>query len=184
MDRPDADPPPLAAEWISLDGTTHEKLNIRWEGGGWTADGVITGLDVQYAIRVDRFWKVRQFLLFRDLEEPDLWLASDGGGRWGEVNGAHRPDLDGCIDLDVLGTPFPNTLPIRRLGLHVGHAAEIQLARVDPETLDVVTIRRRYSRMSERWWRFEAVDGSHAGDVEVDDDGLVVDYPGHFQRVG
>lgn len=24
-------------------------------------------------------------------------------GRWGEVNGAHRPELDGCVDIETLG---------------------------------------------------------------------------------
>ena len=44
---------------------------------------------------------MRQFLLFRDLDEPDLWLATDGTGRWGEMNGAHRPELDGCYDVHL-----------------------------------------------------------------------------------
>ena len=59
--------------------------------------------------------------LFRDLEQPDLWLATDGAGRWGEMNGAHRVELDGCFDLTMSTaatvTPFTATMPIRRLPL-------------------------------------------------------------------
>ena len=169
-------------EWISVDGSTHEKLTMGWESGGWTADGVITGLDIQYAIRTDDHFKVRQFLLFRDLADADLWLASDGGGRWGEVNGSHRADLDGCIDLDMMCTPFTSTLPIRRLSLHVGDTAEIIVALVDPVTLEVVPQRQRYARTSEFGWHFETYDGATTK-FDVDEHGLIVDCPGYFQRV-
>jgi uncharacterized protein len=173
------------AQWISLDGATHEHLRLGWENGGWTADGVITGLEIQYALRIDEHWRVRQFLLFRDVEEPDLWLGSDGAGRWGEINGGHRADLDGCRDLDLVGSPFTTTLPIRRLGLHVGHGAEVVVAWVDPETLAVTPSRQRYSRLSDRLWRVESIDDARAfsAELEVDEDGLVLDYPGQFQRV-
>ncbi len=30
---------------------------------------------IHYVIRLSPTWQVRQFLLFRDLDEPDLWLA-------------------------------------------------------------------------------------------------------------
>ena len=76
-------------------------------------------------MRLTPTWQVRQFLLFRDLDDPDLWLATDGTARWGEMNGAHRVELDGCYDIDLACTPFTNTLPIRRLPLHVGDTAEL-----------------------------------------------------------
>ena len=88
-------------------------------------------------LRLAPTWRVRQFLLFRDLDEPDLWLATDGHNRWGEVNGAHRPELDGCVDIELACSPFPATLPIRRLPLEVGDAAEMPVVTVDVETLAV-----------------------------------------------
>ncbi len=62
-------------------------------------------------IRLSATWQVRQFLLFRDLDEPDLWLGADGTGRWGEMNGAHRHDLAGCTDVELTVTPFTNVDP-------------------------------------------------------------------------
>ena len=50
-----------------------------------------------------------------------LHLESDGEGHWQE-NGKDRPDLHGCIDIDIQATPFTNTLPIRRLGLKTGES--------------------------------------------------------------
>jgi hypothetical protein len=173
----------IEASWRSWNSGHQEQLRLGWEAGGWTADGVISGLKLHYAIRVDDSWTVRHFMLFRDAEEPDLWLAHDGTGKWGEVNGAPRVDLDGCTDIDLGCTPFTNTLPIRRLGLAVGESAEIMAAWVDVETLLVVASPQRYTRLDERRWRFEAMSSGFVADLEVDEHGLVLDYPDLFRRV-
>ena len=172
----------ITAEWSGWDGTGHELLTLGHESGGWTADGVVTGPDVHYVVRVDEQWRVRQFLLFRDQDEPDLWLGVNPTGQWGEINGAHRPELDGCIDLDLGCTPFTNTLPIRRLLLDVDEGAEILVARVDHETLGVVPERQRYTRLAERRWRYWDESG-YTVDLDVDEHGLVVDYPDLFRRL-
>jgi len=127
---------------------------------------------------------VSQFLLFRDADEPDLWLVSDGNGRWSEINGASRPDLDGCLDIDLACTPFTNTLPIRRLSLDVGHTADITVAYIDVETLDVQPDRQRYTRLDTHRWRFEQVSGGFSKDFDVDEFGLLRDYPTLFRRTG
>ena len=106
-----------------LNGAHVSSVDLTWENEGWTANGTIGADDATFVVRMSAQWVVQQFLLFRDMDEPDLWLATDGHGRWGEMNGAHRTELDGCIDIDLAGTPFTNVIPIRRLPLHVGHSA-------------------------------------------------------------
>jgi uncharacterized protein len=175
------------AEWTGWDGEGHEVLTLGWENGGWTADGVVQGIgqrreSVHYVVRLDDRWRLRQFLLFRDLAEPDLWLGVDPSGRWGEVNGVRRPELDGCTAVDLAVTPFTNTLPIRRHRVEVGDAAPLLVARVDHETLSVAAERQRYTRLAERHWRYEDETG-YSVELEVDDDGLVLDYPGLFRRL-
>lgn len=172
----------ITAEWSGWDGAGHELLTLGSESGGWTADGVVSGADVHYAVRLDRQWRARQFLLFRDMAEPDLWLGVNPAGQWGEVNGAHRPELDGCTDVDLKCTPFTNTLPIKRLLLDVGDTAEILVARVDEETLEVRPERQRYTRLADRRYRYSDESGFEV-DLEVDDRDLVVDYPGLFRRL-
>jgi hypothetical protein len=176
-----------SAEWSGWDGAGHEVLTVGWESGGWTADGVVSGTvahsGIHYVVRVDQDWHLRQFLLFRDDPEPDLWLGVDPAGRWGEMNGAHRPELDGCTDVDLSCTPFTNTLPIRRLQfLAEGDAVELVVARVDHETLGIVPERQRYTRLGALRWRYEDESGFTA-ELEVDADGLVLDYPGLFRRL-
>jgi hypothetical protein len=150
------------AEWISWDAATHELCTIRHENDGWTVDGVITGRadgDVQYVVRVDDRWQVRQFLLFRDMEEPDLWLARDTAGKWGEVNGSYRDDLAGCTAIGLDDSPMTAALLVRQGG---GPAL---VAVVDPDTLLVST----------HWRRIEG--------AQTDDDGWLLDEPGRFRRL-
>lgn len=164
------------------DHSVVEELTISWDNEAWTASGVVGREAVQYVLRISPMWQARQFLLFRDMDEPDLWLGTDGSGRWGEMNGAHRPDLDGCVDIDLACTPFTNTLPIRRLPLRVGDSAELIVAYIDVETLDVRPDRQRYTRLDSHRWRFEQFDTGFTEEIEVDEFGLVVDYPSLFTR--
>jgi hypothetical protein len=162
-------------------------LRLGWESGGWTADGRISGLDIQYAIRFDGDWRVRQFLLFRDLEEADLWLVSDGRGHFGEMNGAARDDLTGCTDIELNGSPFAASMSGRRLGLARGDKAHVMVARIDSETLDVSAQLRRVERVGDvRWsvaWADDAGEPiSDPIEFDVDDQHLTGDQHQHFRR--
>ena len=172
--------------WSTWDDVHHEVVTILWENEGYTVSGLVGRERVQYVLRLSATWQVRQFLMFRDLEEPDLWLATDGSGRWGEMNGAHRTELDGCYDVALVCTPLTLSLPVRRLPLLVGHTAEIPVAVVDTETLDVRAVVHRYERITSHRWRVEGhVLGTSARDsleFEVDEHGLVLDVAGHFRR--
>ena len=171
------------ARWQRWDLDGDETMNLRWENEGWTATGDESGANITYVLRLSATWQVRQFLLFRDLDEPDLWLGTDGGGRWGEMNGAHRPDLDGCFDIDLPITPFTNTLPIRRLRLGVGDAADINTATVDTDTLGVVPVGQRYHHVAKQRFAYRNLTSGFETEFDVDEYGLVHDYPEHFRRV-
>lgn len=173
----------LQVAWTTWDVSQRSDVTLRFENEGWTAEGHIGIDNAQFVMRLSAQWMVQQFLLFRDMDEPDLWLATDGGGRWGEINGAHRPDLDGCVDIDLAGTPFTNAIPIRRLPLHVGHSASLNVITVDIETLDVVVVPQIYTRLGTHIWRYNSLAQSIDVEVEVDDFGFIKDEPGAFQRV-
>jgi uncharacterized protein len=170
--------------WTTWDGEHEEQLTLQWENEGWTACGTVGRERVQYVLRLGPTWQIRQFMLFRDLDEPDLWLATDGHHRWGEINGAHRPELDGAVDLELACSPFPATLPIRRLPLQVGDAAELPVVTVDVETLAVDVATRRYARLDERHWRRSDPTDPDAPAIEfdVDEHGVPLDEPGRFRR--
>ena len=169
--------------WSTWDGEHDDTVSIRWENEGFTVSGTSTRERVDYVLRISPTWQVRQFILFRDLEEPDLWLATDGSGRWGEMNGAHRTELDGCNDIHLACTPFTSTLPIRRLPLLEGHTAELPVVHVDTDTLEVRAVVQRYTRLGSRSWRCVDTESGASVDLEVDEHGVVLDYPEQFRRM-
>lgn len=166
--------------WTTWDGEHTEHVTLRWENEAWTATGRVGREQVEYVIRLSPLWQVRQFLLFRDLPEPDLWLGTDGHGRWGEMNGAHRPELDGAHDVALDVTPFTLSLPIRRLPLHVGDAFELRVLAVDVETLAVEPTAVAYHRTGALAWHITRAGGTI--EVTVDEYGLVNDVDGCFRR--
>lgn len=170
------------ARWRTWDHEHLQTLTLRWENEGWTATGEVGREALTYVIRLSATWQVRQFLLFRDLDEPDLWLGADGTGRWGEMNGAHRHDLAGCSDVGLSCTPFTHTVPIRRLQLEVGDEAEVIAASIDVETLGVVPTTRRYRRLTARRFLYENDAGPEVS-FDIDEFGLVHDAPDEFRRL-
>lgn len=175
-----------SVSWTGVDGI-RERLTLRFENEGWTADGLVTNPkathdDVQYVVRLSATWHVQQLLVFRDLDEPDLWLANDGTGRWGEMNGSIRRELGGCHDVDVVRSAFTRTMAVRRLRLDVGHSQAVESVVVDPETLDVTRARLTYTRLGARLWVIERDDDRAQHEFEVDEFGFALDLPLHFTR--
>ena len=171
------------ARWRTWDHEHLETLTLRWENEGWTATGEVGREAITYVIRLSATWQVRQFLLFRDLDEPDLWLGADGTGRWGEMNGAHRHDLAGCTDIGLAVTPFTMSIPIRRLGLAVGEHACVTAALVDVDTLGALRVAQRYERVTARRFRRTHLDTGETIEVVVDEYGLVHDQSDAFRRL-
>jgi hypothetical protein len=144
-----------------------------------TVDGA--SLNARYTVEADAEWRTRRVLVELN-DGARIEIQSDGAGHWRRADGAPLPELDGCIDPDISMTPFTNTLPIRRLGLGVGDAAEIGVAYILVPDLTLRAAPQRYTRLGERLWRFESLDADFAADIAVDEHGFVVDYPGLFCR--
>lgn len=170
------------AHWTTWDEAHDAIVDLTWENEGWSANCQLSSERAQVFIRLSALWMVQQFIVFRDLEEPDLWLATDGHGRWGEMNGAHRTDLDGCVDVDIRGIPFTNVIPIRRLPLHVGHSAQQNTIAVDLDTLGVTVVPQTYTKTSASAWRYRSLATGHDVDVTVDEFGFILDEPDAFRR--
>jgi hypothetical protein len=168
--------------WTSWDEGTTEEFSLRWDNGGWVAEGRVSGVDVHYVLRLGPDGRTRQFILFRDLDEPDLWLVTDGQGRWAEMNGAERHELRGCAEVALTCSPSSTFMPIRTLGIAVGEAAALRVAAIDVETLAVEPVEHVYTRLSDRRWQLAADRPGFPVNFDVDDDGLLVEAPGWFRR--
>lgn len=185
------DPDGHTVGWRTADGEHRVTCAVRWENEGFTVTGTASRERVEIVVRTSPTWQLRQFLLFRDLAEPDLWLATDGHGRWGEMNGAHRTELDGCIGVLVAGMPLTHTLTARRLPLHDGHSAEVPLAVVDVDTLEVRRVVHRYTRHDAAHWTVSCSPSggdrrppTHHSTLLLDAHGLVIEQVGAFVRDG
>lgn len=156
-----------------------ERLALREEHDRLLVDSTVEvgGDRIRYTLELSPLWTFRSLLLRRGDRELRLARAHCA---W-TVDGERRDDLAAAVDVDLFLSPFTNTLPIRRLRLPIGASAEIVTAYVGPD-LSVHPDGQRYTRLDERRYRYEALDGGFERDIEVDADGLVVDYPGLFAR--
>ena len=181
---------PLSARWRPVAAEGREHLDLRRADDGIVIDSVLIGgrggvpYGCRYVLRLAADWTVRRF----DLETTDgrsLRLRADGKGRWTDGDSAPLALLDGCIDIDLAGSPFTNTLPIRRAALAPGGPAEaFRMAYVPFDSLEPAVDGQEYRCLTaDRLYGYQATDRSFAADLSVDEDGLVVDYPGLFARV-
>jgi hypothetical protein len=96
---------------------------------------------------------------------------------------ADPSSVAGAVDCDLGLCPLTNTMPIRRLGLQDAEVPETALimAWVEMPSLRVTRSAQAYASSKvdrRRFVRFRSLDADFAADLEVDADGLVVDYPG------
>lgn len=183
-------PRPLTARWRPAGAEGLEHLDLRLEDGSIVADSVVIGdrggvpYGLRYRLVCGEDWVTRR-LEITTTDGRSLNLRSDGEGAWTDGDGWPIAHLDGAIDIDLAGSPFTNTLPIRRGVLAGGGAAaEFRMAYVPFDTFKPVIDGQIYRCLEQdRVYRYEAADGSFTADLAVDEDGLVTDYPGLFARV-
>ena len=108
-------------------------------------------------------------------------LTRAPGGEWC-VDGAARPDLSGCEDLDIMATPFTNTLPIRRLGPQ--GPVKLRVAHVRLPSLDVRAVAQEYAPLGPGRFRYRNLDSGFTAELEVDAERLVTRYGTIWRRLG
>ncbi|WP_313196490.1 putative glycolipid-binding domain-containing protein [Shinella zoogloeoides] len=185
--------PPLALKtvrWRPFEGEGLEHLTVRAVGDGLRAESTVIGeqgnrpFGVHYRIDLDAAWRVRSFLV-EGMAGRRIAMLSDGDGRWRDEDGTPLPVFDGCMDIDLAGSPFTNTLPIRRLGLSVEHGrTTLKMVYVPFDTFVPFVDGQHYTCLSPASrYLYEAADRSFSAELPVDADGFVTDYPTLFARL-
>lgn len=108
-------------------------------------------------------------------------LESDGKGNW-STSGKRVDQFEGCIDIDISLTPFTNSLPIKRLKLAQDESQEIQVIYLDVLTQQMRSVWQRYIRLSDSLYHYQNIPNDFEANIQVDELGLVVDYPSLFVR--
>ncbi|WP_428422954.1 putative glycolipid-binding domain-containing protein [Methylibium sp.] len=157
------------------------------------SDSVVLAYDEQrgpfrliYRLDWDDSWQLRgaELALITENSVRSLTLKTDGLGHWHHGDGRVIAELDGCRDIDIWPTPFTNMFPIRREPMAVGERRRFLMAWVFAPDLTVHPQPQAYTRLSDRRYLFENLDGSgFQAELLVDEEDIVVDYPGLFRRV-
>jgi hypothetical protein len=176
--------------WRRLDLPGHDSARIApraGPGGGWELAGCAVfahegrACRLDYRIECDAAWRSR-------VARIDGWIgaravavelaATDAG--WTDA-GRPCPELEGCVDVDLQFSPATNTLPLRRLALEVGAAANVRAAWLRFPELALEPLDQRYERLGPLRYRYSSADGSFVRELEVDAAGIVTLYPGFWR---
>lgn len=158
-----------------------------------SADSVIVAIDAEagplriaYRLAWDEAFRVQeaQLTLTHERGNKGLHFLTDGRGHWRHRDGRPVEELDGCLDIDIWPTPFTNSFPLWRAPLAIGELREFLVAWISATDMTFTAQPQAYTRLAERLYRFENLDGSgFMADLPVDQQGLVLDYPGLFKRL-
>jgi hypothetical protein len=190
-------PWPAVLTWRAQDCTQMESARVQLTGARIKAHGRIiaaatqdrpafsasydlvtddSGATKRLSINVSLPDRERQLSIARD--EENMWLVT---GHQGES----RSGYDGALDVDMVLSPFFNTLPIRRLGLH---------QRAESVTLPVVYVYLPELTVSAATTSYSSVGPDGRDGIELhspvaettlvaDSDGFILNYPGLAERI-
>jgi len=139
---------------------------------------------VEYKIITNEYWETsRVDIQWRHTNQREqvVFFESDTKGNW-TMNGQPAHKFKGCIDVDIPLTPFTNTLPINRLKLKQDQEHQIQVIYLDLLAQQIMPVRQKYIRLSDKEYHYENVPNDFEAKIEVDESGFVVDYPSLFVR--
>jgi uncharacterized protein len=172
--------------WQPLDGVGLEHCHVSETADGIAVRSALIGeqdgtpFGAFYEIQLDPDWTFRSLVLRRH-DGRVMRLVSNGQGDW-KLDGRRAPELEGCVDIDISGTPFTNTLPMRRRRFEPGVPQRFDIAWVALDTLEPLRDGQVYTQLDETHFRYKAADRSFTQVLEVDEHRFVVDYPTLFRR--
>ena len=175
--------------WTGREYYSLENCLVNITPAGGEINSTIVGLyegniyKVSYTIKTNEHWQT--IFLAIDSQQNNktdhTQLEGDGNGNW-LYNGKKAEQYNGCIDIDIPLTPFTNTLPIRRLALHQNESSEIHVIYCDILAEQITPVCQKYTRISDAAYHYENVPNDFEATIQVDEFGLVVDYPQLFVR--
>lgn len=189
---------PAILTWRAPDATRMESVRVQLSGNRIRANGRIvaaatdkhpafaayydlqtdeSGATKRLGLTVTVAERERQLVIARD--EENMWLVTD-------FRGQSRAGYDGALDIDMVLSPFFNTLPIRRVRLHQ-RAAAVTLPTIYlglPE-MSVTAAAASYTSAGPGTGITVLTPGTDPGGstLTVDTDGFVIDYPGLAARI-
>ncbi|MGW0043934.1 putative glycolipid-binding domain-containing protein [Rhodococcus sp. NPDC003348] len=184
---------PAVLTWRAHNAPRMESVRVQLVGNRIKASGRIIGgqcadhpaFSASYDLVTDEAGVTRRLSLRASLAagERHVSISRDAEGYWMVEDGTnhHRSAFGGALDVDVVLSPFFNTLPIRRFGMqHDSEDIQVPVVYVYLPDLSVRPADLTYS---------SGPDGIHvlspvsSSSVTVDADGFILDYPGLAERI-
>ena len=156
--------------WTSPDGAKAQGLVVvDWK------DRVIR---LRYSISFLSDWHLRLCHVFSlaNNSQRSISLSRDRGSHW-IVDGTPRVDLESCVAVDILDTPFPKTMIVRSLRLEEGRSTTVKVAYIDNRRLLIRPIEQEWERLPtlrQNWRRYRCTTMETAMELEVDEQSIVV----------
>ena len=177
--------------WRRLDRPGHEAARLVLRDGLWRLSGTAVFVEqtlpcrLNYEVVCDAGWRTVSVAVagWVGIETIDIDITVDAACRW-RMNGEERPEVAGCLDIDLNFSPSTNLLPIRRLGLEIGQEADVRAAWLRFPTFALEPLEQRYRRIDAATYRYESAGGRFVAVLSVDSAGFVTNYPGFFEVEG
>ncbi len=177
--------------WKPVEYQGMEYLTLREEGQHILIDSVVLAVEDQSAFRLDYHLQCDSNFAIRSVkleitDQAKFQLTADGLGNWFNAEGQPLAEFKGCIDIDIVATPFTNTLPINRVAWQPGQSQIFSMVYIWVPDLTISVEKQRYTCLEKSAdggvYRFEQLSTGFTAVLPVDRDGLVLDYPELFSR--
>jgi len=171
--------------WRRLDRPGREAASVRRIWSGWRLFGTVElehdgqKVCLSHGTTCDPHWRTRDCEVTGFIGDAPVavHVRRDFSGRW-TLDDAPVPEVAGCADVDLAFSPITNLLPIRRIALPIGGSASVRAAWLRFPELTLEVLDQTYTRVEHDCYRYESADGTFRSDLAVDENGLVLNYPG------
>jgi uncharacterized protein len=194
-----------AVLWRGTEEWLAEAALVELTGNGVTASGTQLGAEPR-PYRLDYRLDAGAGFVTRSLDvdasgegwSRSIRLTHEGKGSWEleaeaegsatAVDSGDTESVKGALDCDLEYSPVTNLMPVRRHSIHEeATEKDFLIAFVSVPDLRIHASKQRYEHVSRgdgsSIVRFVSLDSDFRADLELDEDGLVVDYPRLARRV-
>ena len=173
--------------WRRLDEPGHEAARLSQSDTGYQLGGSAAFAHegrpcrLDYVVACDVGWRTVSCRVtgWVGAQSIDVGITVDTGGRWW-MNERECAAVAGCVDVDLNFSPSTNLLPIRRLDLSVGQAADVRAAWLRFPSFELQPFDQTYRRLAPATYRYASASGFEAS-LEVNDVGFVTRYADIWQ---
>jgi hypothetical protein len=176
-----------SALWRRLDTPGHEACHLQLSSTRWRLEGNAVfryesgPASIVYSVDCSVSWETLSGQVQGRLGDRRIDYAIARRGRAWMVNDILIPGLEHLVDLDLGFTPATNLLPLRRVSIHQGEAAQLPAAWFDIDAGTLTELPQTYERRDELAFWYEAPSLGYKGLLELAPNGFIRRYPGLWE---